>query len=399
MERIKLLWVGDAICETGFGRVTANLLDRLPPDLFEIACVGVNYNGWPHDKTWQVIPAASLLGGGNTDPFGFQAQTVRKVVSAFRPHLVVLFNDLWNINGWFSQIEDLREEIGFKLMAYFPTDGTSYFAHAGWLPKFDRVATYTEHGKQAILDSWVDVPIDVIPHGIDLGMFYPGDRAEARKELGIDPDWFVVLNANRNQPRKRIDLTIRGFARALHLAAGNDRLKLFCHMGKEAIGWDYESLFNAECKRLELDSTARIIGVGGDRRTHPYVTQDQLRAIYQASNLVVNTSVGEGWGLISWESGACGIPQIMPKHSACEMWGRHATFLPIVAEYDDQASSVRHSVPSWEALGAAISQYFHDPALCEEMGQRAIAWTRQPRWSWNTIANQLQQILTEMHGK
>ena len=41
-------------------------------------------------------------------------------------------------------------------------------------------------------------------------------RTDARRRLWPDePDWhdaFIVLNANRPMPRKRIDLTIQGFA-------------------------------------------------------------------------------------------------------------------------------------------------------------------------------------------
>jgi hypothetical protein len=52
-------------------------------------------------------------------------------------------------------------------------------------------------------------PISVIPHGTDFSKFFPMDPLACRKELGVPEDAFIVFNGNRNQPRKRIDLTLK----------------------------------------------------------------------------------------------------------------------------------------------------------------------------------------------
>jgi hypothetical protein len=43
-------------------------------------------------------------------------------------------------------------------------------------------------------------------------VFYPKDKKEARKELGLAEDIFICFNGQRNQPRKRMDITIAAFA-------------------------------------------------------------------------------------------------------------------------------------------------------------------------------------------
>jgi D-inositol-3-phosphate glycosyltransferase len=45
-----------------------------------------------------------------------------------------------------------------------------------------------------------------------------------------------VLNANRNQPRKRIDITLRGFA--LFAVDKPETVQLYLHMGSEDMGWN-----------------------------------------------------------------------------------------------------------------------------------------------------------------
>src|SRR5262249_30516630 len=81
----------------------------------------------------------------------------------------------------------------------------------------------------------------VIPHGVDPRAFFPlpelahagfdpRGRAEAkRKVFGVFPDLedsFIVLNASRPDQRKRLDLTIAGFARFSADKPANVRLCL-----------------------------------------------------------------------------------------------------------------------------------------------------------------------------
>ena len=47
-------------------------------------------------------------------------------------------------------------------------------------------------------------------------------------------------------------------------------------------------------------------------------TKNMLAQIYNASDLVVSTTHGEGWGLTTTEAAACGTPIAIPKHSSYE---------------------------------------------------------------------------------
>lgn len=48
---------------------------------------------------------------------------------------------------------------------------------------------------------------EVVPYGIDTGLFHPGDRAAARAALGLDPDAPLVLFPySPHRPEKRFDL-------------------------------------------------------------------------------------------------------------------------------------------------------------------------------------------------
>ena len=57
---------------------------------------------------------------------------------------------------------------------------------------------------------------------------------------------FIVLNANRNQPRKRMDLTMEGFS--LFAKDKPENVFLHLHIGLKDIGWDLKYL----AKRYQL---------------------------------------------------------------------------------------------------------------------------------------------------
>jgi glycosyltransferase involved in cell wall biosynthesis len=69
----------------------------------------------------------------------------------------------------------------------------------------DAVVVVSEHMKQSLPPN---VPATVIPSGLDLSLFRPIPRAEARRRLGLDPDKPLVLFAGRpTQGRKRFQLS------------------------------------------------------------------------------------------------------------------------------------------------------------------------------------------------
>ena len=71
--------------------------------------------------------------------------------------------------------------------------------------------------------------------------------------------------------------------------------------------------------RLILTSTAPQL---------PSEPEDKLNLIYNVGDVGIITSIGEGWGLVSFESAATGAAQIVPRHTSCaELWEGHAEMM------------------------------------------------------------------------
>lgn len=230
--------------------------------------------------------------------------------------------------------------------------------------------------------------IDVIPHGVDTGLFRPlaenaaERRAIARRLLYPDAaewqDAFVVLNANRNQPRKRIDTTIQGFA--LFAADKPADVKLHLHMGVEKIGWDVLELG----RRFGIDD--RVVMTTTQPQL-PNLAAADLNVIYNACEVGLNTSSGEGWGLVSFEHAATGAAQIVPAHSACgELWADAALLLEPSFNHVAPESLVDVPVIAPRAVADALERLYRDPALRDALGRAASANALCPQYQWSTIA-------------
>ena len=406
--RPRLLAVGDAVAATGFARVLHSILEPLR-SCYEIHHIGVNYHGDPHDSGWKIYPAKL---GGDLQGLGRLVPMVERV----RPHLVFLLNDIWVLAEYWKTLAGVVREGNVKTVMYCPIDaGPIEPEFLAQLEGVDRFVVYTQFARGEIEKALAQVraerpgfafpAVGVIPHGVDVDRFPPhsddlGDihspgRQRALEALfGDDPSFrrpFIVLNANRNQPRKRIDITLKGFA---SFAAGKpDDVKLHLHMGVEDAGWNVVSL----ARRYGIAD--RLILTSQDNNI-PSVPDEQLRDIYTAAVVGVNTAMGEGWGLVSFEHAATGAAQIVPGHSACaELWEGAAILLkPVMSVTTEKILTEGHFV-SPDDVAAALERLYCDRRFLGEMSEAAYRLTTQARFRWSNIARLWRDLFDETLGR
>ena len=143
--------------------------------------------------------------------------------------------------------------------------------------------------------------ISTVPCGVDLDEFGPGDRLALRRELGLDPDEFLVLQLGRLVPRKGIDNVIR----ALGMLDPALRARVLVVGGESH---DPDPLRTPEIGRLralaEACGVAERVTFTGQRR------RDELPACYRAADVFVTTPWYEPFGITPLEAMACGTPVI-----------------------------------------------------------------------------------------
>jgi len=392
MSKKKILWSGDIVARTGFARVTENLITRLK-DKYEIVVLGNNWWGDvnPFQKDFKMYPSSNRF---NTEPFG--VQRIREVCDVEKPDVVFVNNDAWIVNQLYSQIKDFHSEGRFKFCAYMPMDSYGWTGvlndHASM---WDSIITYTEFGAKEFHAAGVTKPVTVIPHGITDGQFYPMNKTECRKRLGIPEDGFIVFNGNRNQARKRIDITIDAFAQ---FAVDKPDTRLYLHMGMKDQGWDVMNLFGRQMRRNGIDPTNRII-MTTNKQQPPSVPVELLNIIYNASDVGVNTCKGEGHGLVNHEHAACGVAQIVPNHTSCKEIFEGAGLLIDNGFMDVDMNYNRDMpIPSTEHLVEHLNTLYEDRAYLEHVGAACYERATDRKYQWDEIAKQFagefDQLLT-----
>lgn len=382
-HRARVLFVGHAGSPTGFARVLHSLLCGLA-DRYDVHHFGTNLRGAAPACGWRVYDN----GGGDGPGAAARAADLARTIE---PDLLFVLDDVRGA----ARYRDLPESCGAACASVFHAivDGRQPFAleDVAALAGFDSVVTCTQFGRAEIEAAARDVrartaelrlpPMAVIPHGLDRDLFRPVGRRHARRVLFPDrrdlDDAFIALNANRNQRFKRIDITMEGFAR---FARGRPPgVFLYLHMATAAAGPGVAPLADALGIRDRL-----LVTTAGDR--HPELSSERLNLVYSACDVGVNTSEGEGWGLVSFEHAAAGAAQIVPRHTACaELWAGAALFLePVTADAAEGDRRAGRTVTP-DAVAEALERAYRDRRRLGELSRAAYRNATRADRQWSHV--------------
>ena len=385
----KILYCGDVGCETGFGRVAQYLIPALAEE-HEVHALAVNWGGDPNSmqQVCQMYPAMAY----GSDPFG--SHRIAELVQRINPDLVWVTNDFWiGINLW-NQIKALKEKTAFKFFCYTPID--SYGIYPETLPaiaEWDGIATYTSFAAAELRKAGYDKPIDVVGHGTDFTKFFPLDKQECRKALGVPEEAFIVFNGNRNQPRKRIDLTIKGF---VQFALDKPDARLWLHMGQKDMGWDLVPLFKRVSREMGYDSTGKLILTNPAFSTENCLPIEQLNQVYNAVDIGVNTCIGEGWGLVNTEHATTGVAQLVPDHTSLKEIFDEIPRIPIESWEVDRNYGLDRGQPSPSAMASILNEYYNNRTELKAVGDWCLSRMHNERFTWPYISNQIDGIIKRL---
>lgn len=365
----RLLWIGDAACQTGFARNTHGVLHWLQ-ETWDIAVLGINYKGDPHPFSYPIYPC---LPGGDFLGFGRTEAILKEV----RPDVVVIQNDTWHFPGYFEKIQHAVPTVGV-----IAVDGKN--CRGDYLQELDHGIFWTQFGLDEARAGGFTKPASVIPIGIDQEFWCPGSRDEARKKIyktqyNDVKDAFILLNINRNQERKRFDLTLRYFAEWIrHNKPENPILHLHVAPTGDINGYDCQDL--ARYYGI-LDNVIFV-----ESRLNKGPNDYQMRDIYRAADLGISTTQGEGWGLTTMEGFACGLPAILPDWSALGEWARPGAWMvPCTSTSVTVRNSVIGGVIDEKQCIEALQVLYADQVYRRRLASDARALAAEPSFRWKAI--------------
>lgn len=384
---MKVLFVGDAIAPTGFANSGRAVCDGLHHRGHEVHVLAINYYGDACD-TLDVPYRDRIYTTFNPPHYGrdaFGETRLPHVIRKIRPQVVIIQQDPWNIPGYFEVLDDAVRKDQLKaneiplMMGFLAVDGQNQ--HGEPLNRLDHIVTWTEFGMNELRLGGYEGSGSIVPLGVNLDIYKPLDKRQSRSlvcPFDLPSDGFLVGYVGRNQPRKRVDLLLRCFARWVHNQQ-IDNAFLYLHVAPTGeSGYNLASLIDYYKLRGRVFSTDFGLGLGH--------TVEQMAHVYNSMDVFATCTQGEGWGLPCLEAMACGIPVVCPEWSGLGEWaGDAAMMVPCVSTSISAplgiASYTIGGVPSEKATVLALDTLYKSEERRRHHRDRGFALAAKYPWS------------------
>ena len=328
---------------------------------------------------------------------GFGVALVKGWVEKVRPDVCFVFNDMMVLHGVVNELKDSPLRSTFKVVIYI--DQVYQFQKRDFINFMnmhaDAAVAFTPEWRDCIVKQGLTLPCDYLVHGFNPLTYYPIPRRLARRFFGMSGEDFLILNLNRNQPRKRWDTCLKAFAEVVHRLP-DAPIKMVIGTDMKG-GWDLMDVYERELAKRGVP-----INKGRERLIIPGSPQQMLdfdtNVLYNVADIGINTCDGEGFGLCNFEQAGLGIPQVVPRLGGFAHFfddTRAAMVDPKVAIYVD---SSRDGVGG-EALlcdysdfADRIIAYYKDAELRKRHGEASRRHILQ-NFGWDKIADRFSDIV------
>lgn len=307
---------------------------------------------------------------------GFGESLISNYIADIDPDIVIIYNDLIVLNTFLSIIHKDFPNRKFVIYPYidivYKNERNSMIKKINELS--DGAFVFTQYWKTVLEKQDYKKPMYILEHGYDDNDNYPVPKALARRYFGIDEKDFVILNLNRNQPRKRWDICIMAFIRFIaNNPDSNIRMIVATALNSS---WDLVDIMISETRKYNLnveDIKKNLIII----KTPQLLTDFDINVLYNCADVGINTCDGEGFGLCNFEQALVGIPQIAPYIGGLRDFLREQNALIVHPSWSFYCDHARDLVAG-EAEVCAVEDYvammqyaMENPEKIKELGKQA----------------------------
>lgn len=405
----RILWLGDAGATTGFARVTHAVGDRLVRDYgHDVHVLATNYDG--DAGKWDTAMKLYLPTRNDVaDVYG--TRRFVELLADLMPDVVFMLNDPYVIlkhlfrNRWDQELMLIRSR---PIIGYMPIDGTNQPDNWNKIPEHVKNIPVVKGGTgrrfyplamtkfgQQFLDT-----DHLAYHGIDSKAFRPvsdtdpitmpdgtlvKSKGDAKEAFGFPRDSFLVVRVDRNSHRKNFGDTWRALVPVMK-------------RHKDVYAWFH---CKAEGDQLELPQVFSRDAETADRFYYPgqFSTkrgwpEEALVALYNAADVFVSTSWGEGFGLTLGEAAACQVPIVAQNVSSIpEVVGPGGILLEpqrLIAVESGQDQWL----PDVPAFTEAIERLYMSKGLRRSLGEAGRKHVSQ--FNWDETAKVISELVTSV---
>ena len=351
----------------------------------------------PYPPNVRVLDAAAMekqsMPAGAPPAQGFGFNVLPDTIRHEKPDVVLIYNDMSVVAKFLEEIRKSGIPRTFKIWLY--VDQVYNCQLQGFLDIInrdaDRVFAFTPLWKKCLKDQGITRPIDILGHGFDKETFFPQSRSEIRKKLGLPEDGFVLINLNRNQPRKRYDILIMAFVELIcKYPTKAIFLMCICDKGDKGGWWLFE-IFGRELRNrgMAVERFGNRLMLSSQDLSF---RDEDINMFYNLADVGISTADGEGFGLCSFEQMGVGVPQVIPdiggykefcnKDNAVLVKPKIRYYLP--QSFSPVGGEAEACDPHDVCMG--IEEYLLDSEKCKKHGEEARKTVLSYTWEKATEA-------------
>lgn len=387
-----LLWLSNAPhLATGFSVVARNILEKLySTGKYDISIVAINYYG---DDEFDRVQFPYKY-------FPAQNQNHHDRLGMVK-FLELLQNDVWDLaftmydpfileamKNDFQQLRQVKQK-PFKWIGYYPVDAEQ---DSQWVKNSvsltDYPVAYTYYGAEEILKKDISIKdkLEVIYHGVDPEVFFPVGKNTTlefkRRYFGkyADDETFIITNINRHQIRKDLTRTMVAYKEFKKQVPNS---LLYLHAKNKDVGGDLVT----KAQQVGLKPGVDFI-IPGNFSEYVGVDERVLNMIYNASDVVTSTTLGEGFGLSSIEAMATKTLTVMPDNSALseilgEGRGRLVKCGSTTSEFANFGPTDKDRIRPLTNVDDLVENWlwaYNNPEEKAAMEEKAYKWAMKHTW-------------------
>jgi glycosyltransferase involved in cell wall biosynthesis len=396
----------------GYSRV-ANILTNFLADLgHDVYYLAISNFGNNHidrfvNPSIKIYDAYLLEKQNGTDEL-YGVNVICDLFNTIQPDLLFLYNDIIVISRIFNNFINNKININCKVWTYldlvYDFEKIELVNH---IDKFsNKIFVFSDCWRQNLIDMGINQnKIIILYHGLNIDTFTTLDTIKCKSQFNFTEDDFIVLNTNRNNYRKGIDLTIDSFLLFLKLKNNNANIKLFLNMNynthRLTEGYDILNLIKISCIKHKLDFnliTSKHIFVNNNTT----YSENMLNTLYNACDVGINTCVGEGFGLCNLEHSGVGKPQIVSGVGALKdiFTNDYSIVVEPIAELYLANNIEFHGgfikICSVIDYVNALVKYYDDTELRKKHGEIAKNVVLN-KYNWNNVLKELEKQFLEFH--
>jgi len=299
---VRITWFSNTpLAGTGYGVQTAEIVPRLVADGHQVA-IAANWGQYGAAIEWNGIP---IYPAGKDK---YSNDIARAHHAHWRGDWMITLYDVWPL---------VRREFPERVASWVPVDHQPVPPEVSEWAKTVTPIAMSRFGQRMLRDQ--DIESTYIPHSVNTEIFKPTPALTSgrtpREMLGIPADAFVIVIAAANQgiapPRKAWG---EMFLAASYFMRQHPDAYLYVHSDRTQTppgGLDLPMLELA----VQMP-TDRIAYTDAYAYASGQIGQADLSALYSMGDVLLASSMGEGFGIPVIEAQACGVPVIVSDFSA-----------------------------------------------------------------------------------